>query len=178
VAVGRRRGTRPLHTQSLRGSMQEGKERAREGEALTPFHVGHGRHVPAANVLVERTRIIEHCARPTHATSNTNHQHKNEARSEFKKIFERSRKGKLSKASEDQRRAARERTGAVGRRRGTRPLHTQSLPGSMQEGTERAREGRHLLFSMLVTVDTSHLPISWSNELALPVYPYRKQGSW
>jgi hypothetical protein len=62
--------------------------------------------------------------------------------------------------------AARERTGAVGRRRGTRSLHTQSLRGSMQEGKERAREGRHLLAPILATLDTSQRPMSWSNASA------------
>ena len=46
--------------------------------------------------------------------------------------------------------------------------------GSMQEGKESAREGRHLLRIMVVTDDVSQLPMSSLNELALPVYPYRK----
>jgi hypothetical protein len=60
-------------------------------------HGGHCRHVPAANVLVERIRIIEHCAGPTRATRQHKTHHtnkKNKARSEFKKVFERIRKGK------------------------------------------------------------------------------------
>jgi hypothetical protein len=73
--------------------------------------------------------------------------------------------GEVSTASED-RDTARERAGAVGRRRGTRSLHTQSLRGLMQERKERAREGRYLLDFMLVTDDTSQLPMSWSNACA------------
>ena len=56
---------------------------------------------------------------------------------------------------------------------GTRPLHTQSLQGSMQEKTWGARRG-HLLLYMVVTDDVSQLPMSALNELAMPLYPYRK----
>jgi hypothetical protein len=41
--------------------------------ALTFSHDGQGRHVPAANVLVERNRTVENCASPTHATSDKTH---------------------------------------------------------------------------------------------------------
>jgi hypothetical protein len=37
----------------------------------------------------------------------------------------------------------------------------------MQEGKERAREGRHLLARILVTEDTSQRPISWLNAFAI-----------
>ena len=47
------------------------EKNAREKVALTVSHVGHGGHVPATNILVERNRILEHCTSPTHATSNT-----------------------------------------------------------------------------------------------------------
>ena len=127
-AVGRRHGTRHLHTHSLRGSMQEEKERAREKrEPLTLKHVGHCRHIPAANVLVEHDWIegvsCKHCAGHTRATSNTSHT----------TPTRRMRPGQSSKRSSNEF-AARERTAAVGRRRGTRPLHTQSLRGSIQKG--------------------------------------------
>ena len=49
-----RRGTRPLHAQIPPGIDARGKERAREGRALTIIHGGHRRRVPTANVLVER----------------------------------------------------------------------------------------------------------------------------
>ena len=54
------------------------------------------------------------------------------------------------------------------------PCTRKSLLGSMQEGKERAREGRHLLRYMVITDDVSQLPMSSLNELALLVYPYRK----
>jgi hypothetical protein len=168
-AVGRRRGTRSLHTQSLPGIDARGKRTGERREALTCSHARHCRHVPAANVLVERIRLIEHCAGPTRATKQHKTHHtnkKNEARSEFKKGLRTDSQGKASKASEDQRRAARERTAAVGCRRGTRPLHTQSLRGSMKEGKERARVGRHLLDLMVVTADTPQRPMSWLNAFA------------
>ena len=75
----------------------QGDKNVREKGALTSIHGGHGGHVPAANVLVERNRIKEHCHKVPHApqaTQNTPHQQKNEARSDFKKAFERIRKGK------------------------------------------------------------------------------------
>jgi hypothetical protein len=46
------------------------------------------------------------------------------------------------------------------------PCTRKSLRGSMQEGKERAREGRHLLEDRVVTDDTSQLPMSWSNKFA------------
>ncbi len=69
-----------------------GENKVQEGAALTSEHTGHGGHVPAANVLVEKIHAIKHCASPTHATSNTQHMihntnQKNE--SEFQKVFER-----------------------------------------------------------------------------------------
>ena len=114
------------------------------------MHGGNCRHVPAANVLVEQIRRKEHCAGPTRATRQHKTHHtnkKNEARSEFKKVFERIRKGKVSKASEDRSHAARERTRAVGRRRGTRPLHTQIPPGIDARG-KRTCERREALTSI------------------------------
>ena len=84
--------------------------------------------------------------------------------------------GKVSKASEDQMCAARERTGAVGRRRGCHdPCTRNPSRGSMQEEKRTCeRRGRHLLRNMVVTDDVSQLPMSSLNKLALPVYPYRK----
>ena len=73
----------------------------------------HFRHVPAANVLVARNRIQEHCAGPTRATRQHKAHHTNRRtrpRSEFKKGLRTDSQGEVSKASEDQRRAARERT--------------------------------------------------------------------
>jgi hypothetical protein len=96
-AVGRRRG----------GIDARGKRACGRREALTKFHGGHSRHVPAANVLVERSRIKEHCAGPTRGTKQQKTHHtnkKNEARSEFKKGLRTDSQGKVSKASEDQRR--------------------------------------------------------------------------
>ena len=86
-----------MHMQSLRGSMQEGKRTCERRKALTIRHGDHGRHVPAANVLVERICISEHCTGPTRATRQHKIHHtnkKNEARSEDKKVFERIRKRK------------------------------------------------------------------------------------
>ena len=78
------------------------------------------------------------------ATQNTPHQQKNEARSEFKKGLPTDSQGEVSKASEDQRRAARERTAAVGCRRGTRPLHTQ-IPSGIDARGKRTCERREAL---------------------------------
>ena len=67
------------------------------------MHGGHFRHVPAANVLVERTPrmiVIEHCAGPTRATKQHKTHHTNkkiEARSEFKKVLGRIRKVKRAR---------------------------------------------------------------------------------
>jgi hypothetical protein len=169
IAMGTTFGHHRWHTTLAyaisQGIDARGKRTCERREALTLIHVGHFRHVSAANVLVKRTRVIKHCAGPTRATSNTKHTTPTEERGPVRvqKGLRTDSQGEVSKASEDQRRAARERTGTVSRRRGTRPLHTQSLRGSMQEGKERAREGRHLLVFMVVTDDTSQRPMSWSN---------------
>jgi hypothetical protein len=128
----------------------------------TLFYSKEERH-QAKRKGLERSAWLNTAAERNTAQVPRTPQATNRSRPEFKKVFERIRKGKVSKAS-DGRGAAHKRTGAVGRRRGTRPLHTQSPRGSMQEGKERAREGRHLLAAMLVTVDTSQRPMSWSNE--------------
>ena len=140
----RGRGIRPVHTQSLPGIDARRKRTCERREALTSIHSGHCRHVPAANGLVEITRMSEHCAGPTRATSNTTHTTSTEGRGPVRvqKGLERIRKGEVSKASEDQRRAARERTAAVGCRRGTRPFHAHTPPGDRcKREKERAREG-------------------------------------
>ena len=167
-AVGRRRETRPLHTQSLQGSMQEGKERAREGRHLPPCMVVTAdtsqRPMSWSNETAEwNTAQVPHAPQ---ATQNTPHQQEERGTVRVQKGLRTDSQGKVSKAIEDQRRAARERTAAVGCRRGTRPLHAQSLRGSMKEGKERAREGRNLLRSMVVTADTSQLSMSWLNAFA------------
>ena len=156
---------RLLHTQPLPGIDARGKKNVREkGEALTCSHARHCRHVPAANVLVERIRRIEHCAGPTRATSNTKHTTPTEERGPVRvqKGPRTDSQGEVSKASEDQMCAARERTGAVGRRRGCHdPCTRNPSRGSMQEGKRTwGRRGRHLLDCMYVTVDTSQLPMS------------------
>jgi hypothetical protein len=38
-----------------------GEKKVREKGTLTGVHCGHGGDVPAANILVERSRIVEHC---------------------------------------------------------------------------------------------------------------------
>jgi hypothetical protein len=48
---------------------------------------------------------------------------------------------------------------------------TRNPSGDRCRGKERARDGRHSLAFMLVTDDTSQLPMSSLNELALLVYP-------
>jgi hypothetical protein len=93
---------------------------AREEVELTRSHVAHRGHVPAANVLVEHNRILEHCASHTHATSNPKHTTPTEERGSVRvqKGPRTDSQGEVSKASEDRSHAARERTAAVGRRRG------------------------------------------------------------
>jgi hypothetical protein len=114
--------------------------------------------------------MCEHCAGPTRATSNTKHTTPTEERGPVRvqKGPPTDSQGEVSKASEDQMCAARERTGAVGGRRGCHDPCTRIPPrGSMQEGKRTwERRGRHSLACMVVTVDTSQRPMSWSNEPA------------
>ena len=137
--------------------MQE-KKNVREKGALTLQHVSDRGHVPAANILVERTRIKEHCASPTHTTRNRKCTTKTEERGPVRvqNVFVWVRK------EDDEDAARHDRTGAGGRRRGTRFLHMQSLRGSKQGKRTCERRG-HLLCCISFTEDTSQLPISWSN---------------
>ena len=81
--------------------MQEWKRTCERREALTIIHGGHCRHVPAANVLVERNRIIEHCRKVPHAPQGkhkTHHTNRRTRPGQSSKNLRTDSRGKVSTA--------------------------------------------------------------------------------
>jgi hypothetical protein len=110
-------------------------------------------------------RHVEHCAHSPHATSNkkpTTHNRRTRPGSEFKKSSNEFARG--SEQGKSRPRCGRTGIGALAVVVAHDPCTPATPPGSMHE--KKTREGGHLLSFMVVTEDTSQLPMSWLNALA------------